>query len=115
MCIRDSLDPVWRNIPARYNIYHIIKLGKKQPTVPQMCIRDRAGAVTAADEEKVPDGTLVDGLDNLLRMAQYGMVGKAGGDHTAAVHARDEGVLRVAAQLKRLGDDRRKMCIRDSL
>lgn len=28
------LDPVWRNIPARYNIYHIIKLGKKQPTPP---------------------------------------------------------------------------------
>ena len=57
----------------------------------------------------MPDGTLVDGLDDLLRMAQYGMVGKAGGDHTAAVHARDEGVLRVAAQLKRLGDDRRKI------
>ena len=57
----------------------------------------------------MPDGTLVDGLDDLLCMAQYGMVGKAGGDHTAAVHARDEGVLRVAAQLKRLGDDRRKI------
>ena len=57
----------------------------------------------------MPDGTLVDGLDDLLRMAQYGMVGKPGGDHTAAVHARDEGVLRVAAQLKRLGDDRRKI------
>ena len=57
----------------------------------------------------MPDGTLVDGLDDLLRMAQHGMVGKAGGDHTAAVHARDEGVLRVAAQLKRLGDDRRKI------
>ena len=68
-----------------------------------------AGAVAAADEEKVPDGTLVDGLDDLLRMAQYGMVGKAGGDHTAAVHARDEGVLWVAAQLKRLGNDRRKI------
>ena len=57
----------------------------------------------------MPDGTLVDGLDDRLRMAQHGMVGKAGGDHTAAVHARDEGVLRVAAQLKRLGDDRRKI------
>ena len=42
-------------------------------------------------------------------MAQYGMAVKAGGDDAATVHARDEGVLRVAAQLKRLGDDRRKI------
>ncbi len=33
------LDPVWQNIPARYNIYHIIKLGKKQPTAPLIFLR----------------------------------------------------------------------------
>ena len=33
------LDPVWQNIPARYDIYHIIKLGKKQPTAPLIFLR----------------------------------------------------------------------------
>ena len=57
----------------------------------------------------MPDAARFHSVHDLLGVAQHSPAGKAGGDHTAAVHARDEGVLRVAAQLKRLGDDRRKI------
>ena len=65
----------------------------------------RPCAVAAAHQEKVPDLAVLYRLHDLARMAQHGIVRKAGDDGLAAVHAGHEGVLFVAAQLQRPADD----------
>ena len=76
------LDPVWRNIPARYNIYHIIKLGKKQPTAPLIFPRavyifikrytgEREGC--AVRQSYLKNAALMTGADVLLRLAGMGL------------------------------------------
>ena len=57
-----------------------------------------AGSVTAADQEKVPDGTALYCLDHLLRHAQHRTVTEAGHDRAAAVDAGKRLVLVVATQ-----------------
>ena len=72
------LDPVWRNIPARYDIYHIIKLGKKQPTA--LLIFPRAVYISikrytgeregcAVRQSYLKNAALMTGADVLLRLA----------------------------------------------
>ena len=76
------LDPVWRNIPARYDIYHIIKLGKKQPTAPLIFPRavyifikrytgEREGC--AVRQSYLKNAALMTGADVLLRLAGMGL------------------------------------------
>ena len=48
-------------------------------------------------------------LHDLPRMGQHGVAGKAGGDGVAAGHGM---VIRVAAALQRLFNDRRKILVR---
>ena len=76
------LDPVWRNIPARYDIYHIIKLGKKQPTAPLIFLGaayisikrytgEREGC--AVRQSYLKNAALMTGADVLLRLAGMGL------------------------------------------
>ena len=53
----------------------------------------------------MPDLPGLDGFHDLARVVQDCIPGKPGGNGASAVHARDEGVFLIAAQLQRFGND----------
>lgn len=68
-------------------------------------VPSRAGSVTAADQEKVPDGTALYCRDHLIRHAKHRAMAEAGHDRAAAVDAGEHHILGVTPQSQRLFDN----------